>query len=260
MIKCCSPAKAPKIAVEFNNVNVDNSDYFTTSIFNNVVRSQVGNFFIMHENMHSFVNFFDEFHSFASELNRAADVIVFSETWFPANTCHGVQGYTGFHTYRADKTGGGVSVIIRNCYTSTHMAKFSVCHAYYEIRLCAVKVSLSNNCTIITVGVYRPPDTSKIPEFTKKFNEILSSTSQSDHVFIVGDININLFDPIVIENDFISNCHSNSLIPLINKPTRNANNNPSILDHIWTNQLDGYLHWMGICTNQPSSETNLCKI
>ena len=102
MIKCCSPAKAPKIAVEFNNVNVDNSDFFTTSTFNNVVRSQVGNFFIMHENIRSFVKNFDEFYSFASELNRAADVIVLSETWFSVNTCHGVQGYTGFHTYRAD--------------------------------------------------------------------------------------------------------------------------------------------------------------
>ena len=88
-----------------------------------------------------------------------------------------------------------------------------MCHAYYEI------------------------SESKIPEFTKKLNEILSSTSQYDHVFIVGDLNINLLDPIAIENDFINNCHSYSLIPLINKPTRNANDNPSILDHIWTNKL-----------------------
>ena len=139
--------------------------------------------------------------------------------------------YTGFHTYRADKTGGGVSVFIRNCYTSTHMAKFSVCYAYYDISV--VKVSLSNNCKGIIIGVYRPPDKSKIPEFTIKLNEILSSTPQSAHVFIVGDLNINLLDPIAIENDFINN----SLIPLINKPTRNANNNPSILDYIWTNQL-----------------------
>ena len=65
----------------------------------------------------------------------------------------------------------------------------------------------------------------------------MSSTSQSDHVFIVGDLNINALDLIAIENDFINNCHSNLLIPLINKPTRNANNNPSIIDHIWTNQL-----------------------
>ena len=56
------------------------------------VRSQVGNVFIMQENIRSFGKFFDEFHSFASELNRAADVIVFSETLFSANICHGVQG------------------------------------------------------------------------------------------------------------------------------------------------------------------------
>ena len=122
----------------------------------------------------SFGKIFDEFHSFASELNRAADVVVLSETLFSANTCHDVQGYTGFHTYRADKTGGGVSVFIRNCYTSTHMANFSVGHAYYEISV--AKVSLSNSCTVIIIDVYRPPDKSKIPEFTIKLNEILSST------------------------------------------------------------------------------------
>ena len=117
------------------------------------------------------------------------------------------------------------------------MAKFSVCHAYYEMSV--VKVSLLNICTVIIIGVYRTPDKSKIPEFTIKLNEILSSTSQSDHVipWSHGDLNINLLDPIAIENDFINNCHSNSLIPLINKPTRNANNNQSILDHVWTNQL-----------------------
>ena len=102
-------------------------------------------------------------------------------------------------------------MLIRNCYTSIHMANCSVFHAYYEISV--AKVSLSNNCTVIIIGVYRPPDKSKIPEFTIKLNEILSSTSQSDHVFIVGDLNINHPDPIALENDFINNCHSNSLIP-----------------------------------------------
>ena len=57
----CSPAKAPMIAVEFNNNNVDNTDYFTTSTFNNVVRSQVGNFFIVHENMRSVRKFLTNF-------------------------------------------------------------------------------------------------------------------------------------------------------------------------------------------------------
>ena len=78
----------------------------------------------------------------------------------------------------------------RDCYTSTHVANFSVCHAYYEFSVVRLSV---------------PPDKSKIPEFIIKLNEILSSTSQSDHVFIVGDLNINLVDPTAIENDCINN-------------------------------------------------------
>ena len=102
-----------------------------------------------------------------------------------------------------------VTVFIIKWYTVTHIANFSVCHAYYKISV--VKVLLSNNCTVIIIAVNRPLDKSKIPEFTIKLNEILSSTSQSGNVFIVGDLNINLLDPIAIENDFINNCHSNSL-------------------------------------------------
>ena len=146
--------------MKFDNNNVDNSEYFTTSTFNNVVRSQVGNFFILHENIRSFGRNFDEFHSFASELSRAADVVL-SETWFSAKTCHDVRGYSCFHTYRADKSGGGISVFVRDCYTSTHVANFSVCHVYYEFSV--VRILLSNNCTVIIIGVYIPPDKPKIP-------------------------------------------------------------------------------------------------
>ena len=77
-----------------------------------------------------------------------------------------------------------------------------------------------------------------------KFNGILSSTSQSDHVFTDGNVNINLLNLLAIENDFINNCHSNSLIPRISKPTRNAINNSSILDHIWSIRL--YVTFNGI--------------
>ena len=48
------------------------------------------------------------------------------------------------------------------------MAIFSVYHAYYEISV--VKVLLSKNNTFIINGIYRPPDKSKIPEFTIKLN------------------------------------------------------------------------------------------
>ena len=103
-----------------------------------------------------------------------------SETWFSANTCRYVRGYTGFHTYRAE----------------CHVANFLVSHAHYEFSV--VRISLSNNnCAEIIIGVYRPTYKSKIPEFTIKLNEVLSSTSPSDHIFIVDDLNINLLDPTI---------------------------------------------------------------
>ena len=101
--------------------------------FNNVVRSQVDFFYLARKHT-SFGRNFYEFHSFASELSRSADVIVLSETWFSANTCRDVQGCAGFHTYSADKSGGGVSLFVRDCYTSTHVANFSVCHAYFAFK------------------------------------------------------------------------------------------------------------------------------
>ena len=187
----------------------------------------------MHENIHSFCKFFEEFHSFGSELCRAADVIVLSETWFSAKTCHDVRGYTSFHTYRADKTGGGVSRFIRNCYTSTYKANFSVSCILWDQ---GGKGFTFKQLYCNYYCVYRPPGRSKIPEFTinwMKFCHQLHNLT----MLVVGDLNINLLDPIAIENDFINNCRSNSFIPLINKPTRNDNNNPRVIDHIWTNQL-----------------------
>ena len=49
----------PKITFGFDNNNVDNSVYYTTSTFNNVVRSQVGIFFSLHENIGPFGRNFD---------------------------------------------------------------------------------------------------------------------------------------------------------------------------------------------------------
>ena len=60
-------------------------------------------------------------------------------------------------------------MLIRNYNTSTHIANFSVCHAYFEISV--VKALLSNYCTVIIFLVYRPSDKSKIPEFTIKLND-----------------------------------------------------------------------------------------
>ena len=46
-------------------------------------------------------------------------------------------------------------MFVRNCYASTHEANDEIS---------VVRISLSNNFTVIVIGIYRPPDESKIPE------------------------------------------------------------------------------------------------
>ena len=62
-------------------------------------------------------------------------------------------------------------------------------------------------------------------------HQLLSLTT---YLLLAILILIDLLDPTATENDFIKYC----LIPLINmRGISNANNNPSILDDIWSNQL-----------------------
>ena len=137
-----------------------------------------------------------------------------SETWFSANTCRDVLGYAGFHTYRADKSGGGVFVFVRDCYTSIHVANFSVCHAYYVFSV--VRILVSNNCTVIIIGVYY---------FQRKFTECSNNCRDAWKTLISlirckktsTDVTLNhngssISDPSAIAeifNDYFSNIATN---------------------------------------------------
>ena len=82
----------------------------------------------------------------------------------------------------------------RSCTHVKSDTKHTIINIHPLAHILNISALIFNNCTIIIIGVYRPPDKSKNPEFKIKLNEILSSTSQSDHVFIVGNVNINLLD------------------------------------------------------------------
>ena len=94
----------------------------------------------------------------------------------------------------------------------THVDIFSVCRACYEISV--LKISLSNNCTVNFISLYRPP-------YSQVYYEIGWN-------FV---INFSIWPWMS------NNLQSNSFIPLINEPTHNVDNNSSILDHIWSNEL-----------------------
>ena len=110
----------------------------------------------------------------------------------------------------------------------------------HTIESCAVILDVGK-IKIVIVGVYRP-HTDDIFNFSNTLEIMLMSSNISGcTVFLCGDLNINLAN-LRCENivHFKSLLHSLHFIPLITKPTRFSpidNIEPTILDHIWTNNI-----------------------
>jgi len=198
--------------------------------------SDINKFTIIHQNIRSFNKNGDDLILFLSQFSRKPDVIVISETWFSPTIVTGLEGYNCFHTFREIRKGGGISIFVKNCYDCTLLSDISLIKDDSE--LCSVKFRI-NNETVAIVGVYRPPD-KDVHEFIDTISGIFAGFDLSCHVFLVGDLNIDLINPSIVESEFIINCYSYSYLPLVSEPTHVTLNKSSCLDHIWYNQVNDY--------------------
>ena len=100
----------------------------------------------------------------------------------------------------------------------------------------------SNNKPNIIIGcIYRHPS-ANIPGFTQELKNILKSLSnRKQHIYIVGDVNINFLKCNEHANteDFLNMLYSNNFLTkptrLITKPTRLTDHSSTLIDHIYTN-------------------------
>ena len=90
------------------------------------------------------------------------------------------------------------------------------------------------------MGIYRPHSDSVV-NFITALNGVLDSdTLRNKDCVLMGDFNVNLLLDDDITSDFICNMQSYHFCPLITHPTRFPVQNsvaPSLLDHIWVNNL-----------------------
>ena len=113
---------------------------------------------IVTRNIRSFNKNYEGLSLALSNIGSHIDIIILSETWFIDGLCGEIDGFTGFHTVRSDRIGGGVSVYMRSSLQSFFLADYS--QAADDGEICAVEIlpdknSKSNKCIIF--GIYRPP-------------------------------------------------------------------------------------------------------
>lgn len=144
---------------------------------------------------------------------------------------------------------GGVAIFVREGLNFKIIEQMSIFHEeifesiFIELELHKSKIILGN--------IYRPPSRG-VKDFTASqqtefcldiFSGILNQISESNlQCFLTGDFNFCLLKHQQSSHvsDFINRMFSGGMINLINHPTRMGNNQPSLLDHIWTNKIQSY--------------------
>jgi len=232
------------IFLQFNTLDMDDLDE-TVSDFNDQYCSPSdfaatydgscnGDFSIFHLNIRSFNRNSDELGVFLDLLGAKPDVIVLTETWFSPGNCVGeLLGYSAHHVYRTDRRGGGVSVFARKVYGNILIPRWTYIGDNLEI--CTVKIIVSDKHLIIH-GVYRPPDRD-VRLFNDEIVDIIGRVAGSEHVLLIGDLNIDLLNPAVAAGEFIDLCTASSFVSLINAPTHFAAGRSTCIDHMWLNKL-----------------------
>ena len=111
--------------------------YYILPEFNDNLRDHKP-FVVFNQNIRSFNQNFDSLSVFLSEIEKNIKIIVLTETWFTKDSCCSIEGYRGYHSYRSDKIGGGVSVHVRKNIQSLCLHEFTACTEVYES--CVIEV------------------------------------------------------------------------------------------------------------------------
>lgn len=106
------------------------------------------------------------------------------------------------------------------------------------VESCWAEIITSNNKPNIIIGcIYRHPS-ANMPGFTEELKTIIKSlNNRKQHVYIIGDVNINLlrYNEHTNTEDYLNMLYSNNFLPLITKPTRLTDHSSTLIDHIYTN-------------------------
>ena len=188
---------------------------------------------------------FSLFLVFLSQLLFNFSLIVLTESWLTKSIDYefNIPNYETINLYR-NSHGGGIKVYYSSKFAVEILDNFTFISDIMEVLAFWL---LGSTFKYLIVCIYRPPSANP-RVFNDNFNEYLSNLPQNSNTFILGDLNLNLFNPIKLAyiDSFISDMLSYDFYPIITKASKiNINNTItqfSLIDHIWSNFYSGYDH------------------
>jgi hypothetical protein len=219
----------------YNNIN-NNCEYYSDEQFKSVRRGTT--FSIIHFNSRSLYKNFTKIKDYLCQFNKF-NVIAVSETWLDNEKGHNVEmeGYELFTSNRTNKKGGGVALYVDTALRCT-MLKSMTINIDDILESLTIEITVEKSKNIIISCVYRTPG-SCLDTFTCKSEAMFANLNHNKVHIICGDFNIDLLNPHGNNNtiDFINTMYSNSLFPLITKPSRITKDTATLIDNIFINTI-----------------------
>ena len=220
-----------------NNIS---SNYFSAHTFNQEFTICDKDLSVVHCNIRSLNANGETFENYLRTLNHSFDAICLSETWSKdidyLNTFFGT--YIGFHSCRSGtQRGGGVSIFVKPRF---HVDKLEdLCENSPTMECLFLKLSLGRKK--LKVGcIYKPPNAHHDTFITNFESKIQNLNSLRGELVLTGDFNYDLMKVTtdVRCSDFYDCASSYSILPVITKPTHFVNASFSLLDNIFTSQIN----------------------
>lgn len=180
---------------------------------------------IVSQNIRSVYKNMDDFSLNLSALNLLPDFIVLTECWLDSSKpVPLMNNYTSYNTVHHLNQADGVIAYVHNKHTVS-AKEIQLSHAS------CLEITCNN---FIIIGIYRSPSNANAESFVNSLSLYLESINKHQHIFLTGDININILHKHnessterVNRLSYLNMLSTHSLLPGHSIPTRGVN----CLDH-----------------------------
>ena len=192
---------------------------------------------IAHLNIDSLSSKVDQLRHFM--YSNEVHIMALCETKLDEHISDDVISVNNYSIYRNDRNthGGGVALYVNDVNITEHKLRGDLMPQSLE--LLAIEIKLSMAKPIIIIVWYRPPKSSsdQIDIFESLLQEI---EMENKEIVILGDVNCDLLKdtPDYQTRKLNGVCSSFDLQQLITEATRVTESTETLLDHIYTNNID----------------------
>ena len=229
------------LGISDNNTDAFNCKYCSIDSFKSSMQRFTDNgLSIMCFNIRSFSKNGEEFLGYLHNCGHPFDAIILTETWAKNETqslCH-IPGYQAVHNNRPDRTGGGVSIFIKD------NVEFDVIDdlnkSSDDIEMLGIKLILDKtvNSSMNLTGIYRPPNGNTEVFMSSLSNAINGNRLTASDSILTGDFNLCLLNEYsAVTRNFMNVMSSLFFRPIVTRPTRFTERTATCIDHIWTNVI-----------------------